>query len=307
MPEGTVVMTGASRGIGRIAAERLLREHEDLNLVVIGRQAPAEQRAAFGQASWRVTALRAELASLGQTADAAGDVADLIGAGRLPPVRALAWNAGLQRSDAIGVSPDGFEETFAVNLLAPHLLTRSLEGLLEAGSRVVVTVSDTHFGDLRHNLGMVPGPVWAPIERLLRPGGYPRSERVRAGRTAYSTSKLAAIYLVHEWARRLTGAPIVSFNPGFVPGTGLARAADPLSRFAMRWLLPALTLTPLGTSPQRAGEYLARAIVSDDPPPSGSYIDRNRIAPSSAESMDPSRERAVWEACEAAIAPYLER
>ncbi|MFE6921616.1 hypothetical protein ACFVAV_11265 [Nocardia sp. NPDC057663] len=49
------------------------------------------------------------------------------------------------------------------------------------------------------------------------------------------TSKLAAIYLVHEYARRLrTGIGIISYNPRFVPGTDLARDADAVSRFAVR-------------------------------------------------------------------------
>jgi alpha/beta hydrolase family protein len=126
----------------------------------------------------------------------------------------------------------------------------------------VITVSDTHFGDPRHNLGMVPGPCWRAPDTLARPGAFPNPDRPAAGRTAYSTSKLAAIYLVHEYARRLPpGVDIVSFNPGFVPGTGLSRNGNALERFLARRVLLALTVTPFATSRASAGRYLAEVII----------------------------------------------
>lgn len=180
---------------------------------------------------------------------AAAEIRDRLASGDLPPLRVFAGNAGIQHTDALTESPDGFEATFAVNVLANHLLVRLLEDGFTAPARIVITVSDPHFGDFTHNLGMVPGPVWRAPDVLARTGAFPRPHRTAAGRTAYSTSKLAAIHLVHEYARRLPpGIDAVAFNPGFVPGTGLARNAGPVSRFAMRRILPALTRTPFATS-----------------------------------------------------------
>lgn len=221
---------------------------------------------------------------------------------------ALVCNAGVQHTNALTETVDGFEETFAVNVLANHVLMRRLQDHLHPQARVVVTVSDTHFGDLRHNLGMVPGPSWRPVETLARVGAFPDPGSTTAGRTAYSTSKLAAIYLVHEYARRFPAAwTITGYNPGFVPGTDLARDADAVSRFAMRRVMPLLALTPLGTSIGRAGRFLADAVLGTAAAPSGAYIDRNRIAESSPESYDPQRERDAWEAVETLTAAFCRR
>ncbi|GAB3623597.1 protochlorophyllide reductase [Mariniluteicoccus endophyticus] len=304
--EQTVVMTGASRGIGRTAARRLLAGRPQAHLVLLSRTVPQalvdELRAAGGS----VTVIRADLSSLRSVSEAADEVVELVHPGRLPPIGALVCNAGVQLTNALTETVDGFEATFAVNVLANHVLLRRLQGHLPPSARVVVTVSDTHFGDLRHNLGMVPGPQWHPVETLARAAAFPDPSGSTAGRAAYSTSKLAAIYLVHEYARRLpTGLTITSFNPGFVPGTDLARDADAISRFAMRRVMPLLTLTPLATSPSLAGRFLADAVLGTASAPTGAYIDRDRVAASSPASYDRQREREAWEAVEALTARFL--
>lgn len=304
--EQTVVMTGASRGIGRTAARRLLAGRPQAHLVLLSRTVPQalvdELRAAGGS----VTVIRADLSSLRSVSEAADEVVELVHPGRLPPIGALVCNAGVQLTNALTETVDGFEATFAVNVLVNHVLLRRLQGHLPPSARVVVTVSDTHFGDLRHNLGMVPGPQWHPVETLARAAAFPDPSGSTAGRAAYSTSKLAAIYLVHEYARRLpTGLTITSFNPGFVPGTDLARDADAISRFAMRRVMPLLTLTPLATSPSLAGRFLADAVLGTASAPTGAYIDRDRVAASSPASYDRQREREAWEAVEALTARFL--
>lgn len=302
----TVVMTGASRGIGRIAARRVIEEQPQTHLVLLvrgdSRDLVDELRARGGS----VSVVRTDLSSLQSVADAADAVIAEIGSGAIPPLRALACNAGLQHTDALTQTIDGYESTFAVNVLANHVLIRRLQSHLSSDARVVVTVSDTHFGDFRHNLGMVPGPRWQSVERLAGVGAFPNPGSTTAGRTAYSTSKLAAIYLVHEYVRRLPAEwTVAGYNPGFVPGTDLARDADVVSRFAMRWIMPLLALTPLATSPARAGRFLADAILGTVASPSGAYIDRDRVADSSSESYDPQRERETWETVEALTARFL--
>ena len=63
---------------------------------------------------------------------------------------------------------------------------------------------------------MVPPPRWSTPEHLARAG------TISNGLTAYATSKLGVIYLVHAFARR-TGLETYSFNPAFTPGTDLMR------------------------------------------------------------------------------------
>lgn len=289
--KSTVVMTGASRGIGRVAAEHILRRSPDTHLLVVARE--------FTGAEAGASVVPADLRSLESVRSAAAEIRDRLDRGELPPLRGFVGNAGVQYTNALTESPDGFETTFTVNVLAHHLLVRLLEDRFTAPARIVITVSDTHFGDFRHNLGMVPGPVWRAPEVLARTGAFARPETAAAGRTAYSTSKLAALHLVHEYARRLPpGIDAVAYNPGFVPGTGLARDAGAAARFAMRWLLPAMTLTPFATSPRLAGQHLADVVLGTTSVASGEYVDRDRAARSSPESYDPGRECELWEAVE---------
>ena len=304
--EQTVVMTGASRGIGRIAARQTLSARPETHLVLLSRNDPRDLVSELQAHGGGVSVVHADLSSLQSVADATDAVIDLVQSDGLPPIRGLVCNAGVQHTSALTETVDGFESTFAVNVLAGHVLVRRLHDHLHPQARVVVTVSDTHFGDFRHNLGMVPGPRWQPVEMLAKVGAFPDPSSTKAGRTAYSTSKLAAIYLVHEYARRLSvDRTFVGYNPGFVPGTDLARDADPISRFAMRWIMPALTLTPLATSPGKAGRFLADAALGAVAAPNGAYIDRHKVARSSPESYDPGREQDTWEAVEALTAGFL--
>lgn len=298
--KSTIVMTGASRGIGRVAAERILRESPDVHLLVVAREAAAARLPAeLGTGGRAVSCVPADLGSLASVASAAREIRSLLDRGDLPPLRGVVGNAGVQYTNALTEGADGFEATFTVNVLACHLLVRLLQDRLVPPARVVITSSDTHFGDLRHNLGLVPGPVWQSPDILARTGVFPRPRSTAAGRTAYATSKLAQIYLVHEYARRLPAeVDVIAYNPGLVPGTGIARNADPVTRFAMRRVMPAMTLTPLATSLSAAGGHLADLVLGTTRAPTGSYVDRGQVIRSSGESYNPQRERELWDAVE---------
>ncbi|MFJ2102793.1 SDR family NAD(P)-dependent oxidoreductase [Streptomyces anulatus] len=305
----TIVMTGASRGIGRVAAEHILRRSPDAHLLVVARGSSGAQLAGdLGSGEHTVSHVTADLGSLADVRAAAAEIRDRLDRGDLPPLRGFVGNAGMQYTNALTEGPDGFEATFAVNVLANHLFVRLLQDRFTAPARIVITASDTHFGDFEHNMGMVPGPAWKSPDVLARTGAFPEPDTAAGGRTAYSTSKLAAIYLVHEYARRLpAGIDAVAYNPGFVPGTGLARNAGPVSRFAMRRIMPVMALTPFATSRSAAGRYLADVVLGTTHAPTGSYVDRSRADRSSRESYDPQREGELWEAAERFTAAYAAR
>ena len=296
MPAGSLLMTGASRGFGRIAAERILRERPDLHLVVTvrgGGRLAAELAAASGNPN--VSAIPCELASLGSIRSAAAELEHSFASGALPPLHGFVGNAGLQMTSRGTASADGFETTFAVNVLANYLFLRLLWPEFTAPARIVLVGSDTHFGDLRHNLGMVPAPRWESIPELARPREDASARTAAAGRTAYSTSKLAVVYLVHALARRLpAGMDAYTFNPGYVPGTGLVRDAGPVVRLLSRTVLHGLAATPLALSPAAAGHLLALAAAGPRPGDSGSYVDRRAVAESAPESYDRGREDELW-------------
>ncbi|SKH42747.1 Probable dehydrogenase/reductase [Mycobacteroides abscessus subsp. bolletii] len=114
MTESTIVMTGATAGLGAHAA-RILAQHPDTHLIVgargSGREVPGAQVKPLDLAS---------LDSVRQFAETVGrELGDT-------PIRVLILNAGLQFRDTDHRTVDGFETTFAVNHLAHYLLARLL-------------------------------------------------------------------------------------------------------------------------------------------------------------------------------------
>jgi NAD(P)-dependent dehydrogenase (short-subunit alcohol dehydrogenase family) len=297
----TIVMSGTTRGIGKVAAVRLLQAAPDVHLVAVARPgaeaAVDELRRLAGNP--KVSYATAELESLDSMRTAIAALRGQLDRGALPPLAGFVGNAGVQFVDATRATVDGIEATFAVNVVANYVLVAELRQHLRPPARIVITTSDTHFGDLRHNLGMVPAPRWDEPKRLATPGSADQAETVAAGRTAYSTSKLGVIYLVHEFARRLpAGVEVFSFNPGLVPGTGLARDAGPLTRFANRAILPALSITPWARRAGVSGADLAAAAIGPPPGASGSYLNGAKLEPSSPQSYDRQREEELWKELE---------
>ncbi|BBH63337.1 putative dehydrogenase/reductase [Actinoplanes sp. OR16] len=292
----TLVMTGATRGIGRFTAANLLHDDPELRLVVLARESTSAEAMRELRTDDRVTVVDTELASIDSVESSGRAVVALLDAGDLPPLRGFVGNAGVQFTDALHTTPDGLETTFAVNVLANHLLLRALESRFVSPARIVLTNSGTHFGDLRHTYGLTPAPRWADPSVLALPGAFPSPATVAAGYTAYATSRLAAMYLVHEWARRLPhGVDIVAHSPGLVPATGHGRHAKPFARFLNDRVVPLLTLTPAIDNAATAGRRLAATVTGRTAAPSGSYVDRTRVTPSSNESYNVERERALWD------------
>jgi NAD(P)-dependent dehydrogenase (short-subunit alcohol dehydrogenase family) len=302
-PTRTVLMTGASRGLGHHAALHVLRTRPDVHLIVTNRDADggALARSLSGRSgSGNVSELTADLASLGNVRDLAQNVIGLTEGGSVPPLQAVLANAGVQRMSTTRATTDGHELTFGVNVLANVVLIEELAGHMTLPGRIVITSSDTHFGDFRHNMGLVPGPTWRPAEELASPGSGRGAGSAKAGATAYSTSKLAVIHYVHALAKLLPrGLDVYSYNPGLVPGTGLARDRNIVNRVAWKAVMPMMTATPLATGPKRAGRLLAEAAVGGRPAESGAYLDRGRPADSSPESYDREREDALWHSLKA--------
>jgi NAD(P)-dependent dehydrogenase (short-subunit alcohol dehydrogenase family) len=196
-------------------------------------------------------------------------------------------------TDDTRTTRDGFELTFGVNHLAHFLLVELLRPRLEAPARIVMISSGTHFGTLRQSLGYRPD--WRSPDELARPAAGPRP--AASGRTAYATSKLATIHHVHELARRLPpGITANAFDPGLMPGTGLARDFPAPVRAVWDRLLPRLVpLLPFAATPQESGEALAA--LAADPAwdgVSGAYVEGRRAIRSSPASYDAAREAELW-------------
>lgn len=295
-----VVVTGPTRGLGRALVPALVAARPGVVLVLVGRAGPALDAVAEGaaRAGARVRTVPCDLASLDRVRAAAATVRDAVAAGDLPPVTALVSNAGVQTADRRQVTADGHELTFGVNVLAPHALVEGLRPAMADGAHVVLLGSGTHHGD--RSMGLVDPPRWEDPRDLTRPDGPDGDPR--AGSRAYATSKLAVLYQAHEWDRRYGDADpalrVNVYDPGLMPGTGLARRRSAVERFAWAWLLPALRVLPRVTTPRRSARALADLVLGRTHAGlRGGYVVVGRVEQPSAESRDPARERELWRAC----------
>lgn len=189
MPARTVVITGASDGVGAAAARALTRAGDQV--VVVGR---SPDKTATVAAELGTDHLVADFSRLDDVrALAAALLADY------PRIDVLANNAGAIFANERSTTPDGFESTFQVNYLAPFLLTELLhDRLVDSGATVINTssVAGARFGRL-------------DLADL-------QSERGYSPTRAYGASKLAQILHAKELDRRYgaQGLAAVSFHPG---------------------------------------------------------------------------------------------
>jgi NAD(P)-dependent dehydrogenase (short-subunit alcohol dehydrogenase family) len=238
-----VVMTGATAGFGQFAAGKMLDDGHEL---FVGARNP---QALPAELAGRAKALPLDLDSLANVRR----FADAVGAG--PPIDVLVLNAGLQLAKP-AKSADGFERTFAVNHLAHYLLFRLLEGKLAPNARVILTGSGTH--DPAEKTPVTP-PIHATAEYLAYPDRDPQAEKRarQAGFRAYSTSKLCNIMTAREIARRYPALTAMSYDPGYVPHTGLGRDSPKIIATLVSYILPLIMKRDQSSTIPRSGQFLA--------------------------------------------------
>ena len=301
---GTILLTGGTRGLGYATLEALLRADPSRHVIL-----PARNLTAARAVTARLTAkyeskvsgstnlhlVECDLGDLASIRKAAAEIGELLDQPGIPPLQVLAANAGVQRWREYATTADGFEVTFGTNLLGHYLLVRLLTERISRPGRIVLVSSSTHWGDFRHTWGMVAAPRWDAAEALARPAESARVASRAAATSAYSTSKLALIYLTHELARRLPeGVDVYSYNPGLIPGTGLAREAPGITMFLSRTVFQSVRLLPGAVGARTSGAELAETLTGPPPAPTGAYLDRGHPVDSSPESYDPDRERQLW-------------
>jgi NAD(P)-dependent dehydrogenase (short-subunit alcohol dehydrogenase family) len=290
----TAIITGASTGLGLQCARALLRADPSWHLVLAVRD-PARGAAAvnlLGEPQ-RCSVIEVDLASLRSVHEFVRGVR----AAELPPLHAIVCNAGVQVVSGTQTTTDGFETTFGVNHLGHFALVQGLLDELTPPARIVIVSSGTH--DPSKHTGM-PQPRYTSAADLASP---PADENADAGRRRYTTSKLCNVLFAYELDRRLEhGARDVTvnaFDPGLMPGSGLARDYPPLQRFAWRFILPALRFLPQVRSTRASGAYLA-ALVADSrfDGISGRYYDGLKPIKSSTESYDRDKALDLWQTSE---------
>jgi retinol dehydrogenase-12 len=260
-----VLLTGATRGIGRAAAIEMAAQGAELALV--GRDAERvrevaqEAKAAGGGAP--VHEHVADLTLMSEVRALAEEVR-----GRYEHIDVLANNAGAMFATRRETS-EGFEQTFALNHLAPFLLTNLLLDRLD-GARVVTTSSDAH------KSGRLD------LDDL-------QSEQSYAAMRVYGTSKLCNILFTRELAKRAPELHANCFHPGVVR-TGFGKNENGV------WKILTTLGSPFFRSPQRGARSLVWLALSDEAGElNGEYVQDEKVLEPSGQARNEILAEGLWE------------
>lgn len=261
----TIVITGASDGIGAAAARQL--HAAGARVVVVGRD-PGKTRAVAE--SIGADAHVADFADLAQVRSLAATLLE-----RYPRIDVLANNAGGIFGDRT-VTTDGFELTFQVDHLAPFLLTHLLtERLIESRASVIQTSSAAAQRFSRFDIDDLQG------------------ERDYSASAAYGNAKLANVLFTKELQRRFgaQGLSAVAFHPGVI-ASSFASASTGM----WRWMYTNPLVSRLLTGTEVGGgrlAWLALGTPGVDWMP-GEYYAKNKVAKTSPLADDAALARDLW-------------
>jgi NAD(P)-dependent dehydrogenase (short-subunit alcohol dehydrogenase family) len=275
-----VVITGATGGIGLAAARRLAQLGANLTLV-----ARSQERAERATATIKAPAVDVLLADL-SSQSSVRKLSESIRS-RYSQVHVLINNAGAIYARR-QLSEDGVELTWAVNHLAPFLLTTLLTDTLIASqpARIITTSSAAHYG------------AQIPFDDLRGDRSY-----AMFGFRRYGQTKLANILFTRALAQRLSGTGVTAncFHPGFV-GTGFNHNNGLLMRAAMA------VGHLFARSPDRGADTLVW--LADSPEVSGIsgayFMDRREIRPSPI-ARDAAIADRLWQVSEAQTSSAVAR
>jgi NAD(P)-dependent dehydrogenase (short-subunit alcohol dehydrogenase family) len=274
------VVTGATSGLGRTAAELLARQ--GATVCIVGRDPQRTERARAELSTATGAVIEAGLADLSSLADARAFCERF--AATHDRLDILVHNAGALTHEFKRTS-EGYEATFATQVLAPFLVTTALRPLLEAAapSRVIFVASG----------GMYTVPLdVAALEPA--PGAYD-------GVKAYARCKRAQVVLAGEWTRHLAGAGVTvnAMHPGWADTRGLRDALPGFSRVLGPILRTPLegadTIAWLAAAPEAAA--LSGMFFLDRRP---RVLHRLRRTRRPDEAQEAAR---LWQLCEERTAP----
>lgn len=271
MPGKVCLVTGATAGIGKIAAAALAAQGAEV--IITGRNPQktidSVQQIKSETGNQSVQYLLADFSDLKQVRDLAASFKE-----RYSRLDILVNNAGTFLNTRINTCYD-VEMTFLVNHLAPFLLTNLLLDIIQASApaRIVNVSSDAHkygtlnFDDLGFNHGFF-------------------------GMKAYARSKLANVLFTYELARRLDGSAVTvnAVHPGHV-ATDIWKNNFSIFGPALKYITSVFALTPQ----QGADALIYLASSPDLAEITGQYFVQRKAVPSSPLSYDEKTARQLWQ------------
>ncbi|TGJ84813.1 hypothetical protein E0Z10_g3984 [Xylaria hypoxylon] len=295
----SAIVTGGTQNLGYYAALDIARQHPDWLVVVCSRSDREHAADSINEAlkQRNTVFLPVDLSDSKSVRNFAKDWS----AKDYPPIQALCLNAALQFPDKIVYTPEGIEATFAITHVGNSLLFHLLCPHLASQARVVITSSGTH--DPAQKSGL-PDPIYTTGEELAHP---PPAIANGPGRGHYANAKLANVLWTYALHKRLSqkvpdrGIVVNAFDPGLMPGTGLAREYSATMRFVWNKVLPKLAPVLRAVysanihKPSDSAASLARLAVSPEMAGiSGKYFEGRKEIPSSKDSYDEKKIEDLW-------------
>ncbi len=301
----TIVITGASRGLGYETALALAADHS-LTIVLAGHHMPrlndAMQNIINKSGNGNLVAMPLDLSSL----DSVRQFTQQFKSASLPPLKVIICNAGISKPSVQERSADGYELTFAINHLGHFLLVHLLLDQLSPPARIVNVSSGAH--DMEQVSGPMQPPRYTRAEWFAYPDQDPNilQDEVAAGGEAYANSKLCNVLFTYELDRRLQEAglstaehPLTSnaFDPGLMAGTGLGRDSQSFTRLMWYYVMPLMSrLFSFGKTTRQSGADLAYLATAPElQTVSGRYYSGREAVQSSPDSYDRRKALDLWQ------------
>ncbi len=263
----TALITGATSGLGLALVREMLRSPDvDFILPVRNLERAQDLRELVGKDSERLSFVQMDLSNLARVRAAANSIDKAIDIVML--------NAGVQSAERTIYTTDGIEQSFAVNHLAHFVLLKRIEHRMKRRAVVGWVGSGTHHPELAKTFGFTGAHYLAP--ELLVKGEFEGVEpnTRQASRDAYATSKGLNILTARHFARLNGDIRYFSFDPGLMPGTGLAREGNMALKIGWKYVLPIAAKFMSGTStPPRSAGMLASLLLDSKDFSSGDYVE----------------------------------
>jgi NAD(P)-dependent dehydrogenase (short-subunit alcohol dehydrogenase family) len=227
----TIVVTGATAGLGRVTASTLARL--GATVVAVGRS-PEKLAALASESDGKIITEVADLSLLSEVSALATRLLE-----EHPSIHVLINNVGAMFGERT-VTAEGLERTFATNLAGQFLLTnRLIPRLIESAPARVITVSSG---------GMYTAPL--AVNRLESPDEYRPS-------VAYARTKRAQVVLSEIWAEQLAGTGVVShaMHPGWSDTPGVQESLPGFRRITAPWL----------RSPEQGADTIVWLATAEEP------------------------------------------
>ncbi len=224
-------------------------------------------------------------------------------------IDALVCNAGLQITKGTQVTKEGFEMTFGVNHLGHFLLTNLLLPAIDKmEGRIIIVSSGTHFNPPIWQSSMfgIPGAEYLGWKKQSAPDNYETYPESKRGYARYATSKLCELMFGYELNRKLTETKskitVNVFDPGLMPGSGLAREGAAIEQWAWRNIMPVLRIFNGVNSIKTSAKHMSLLITGTQfSKVTGQYFEELKQRPSSVDSYKKDLWNDLWTGSEQLI------